>query len=116
MQLAESTTLNKVLDFEVRHLQSMEMPALKVGATAPPAPAPTHTHANTRTHAVLPGWVCELVVVAPPCLCCAALQAEIERSAKYRSDVVARLQDHETKISDAAGVGPLAMPAFARGP
>ncbi len=39
MQLAESTTLNKVLDFEVRHLQSMEMPALKVGASAPPAPA-----------------------------------------------------------------------------
>ena len=30
MQLAESTTLNKVLDFEVKHLTSMEVPALKV--------------------------------------------------------------------------------------
>ena len=30
MQLAESTTLNKVLDFELRHLQGSELPRLKV--------------------------------------------------------------------------------------
>ena len=30
MQLAESTTLNKVLDFELKHLTSQELPALKV--------------------------------------------------------------------------------------
>ena len=89
MQLAESTTLNKVLDFELRHLTAQELPQLKVRNVWQPQPAAPWT---------------EPVAMAPSssgcCCCCCARQAEIERSAKLRSEIVNRLQDHEGKMSE----------------